>query len=259
MAFCHPFLPIQAGHATPQLHSWAYDDAVNGGLDRFRLGEYLLRGGARWVLLDGVESAYERESVLRFYRPAGSLPDTLRTLVPREWPVGPGRLYERKDPPLRRRVLFDFESSGFAGWSAGGSAFGDGPSLPLHTAGPAQVYGYDGDRFASSGQGGTEDGAGGELLSPPFTIDRSCLGVLIGGGASTRTRFELRIGGVPVLEASGKGDNVLSWIEWDLRPYSGKEARLALWDEDPQGHLLVDQVELFDPPPAADLPPSPKR
>src|SRR5207249_3149733 len=104
VAPCHPFLPIRNGKTTLQWHTWSYSDARSGGLSGFRLEDYLRRGGAEWVVLDGVESDYERETVRRLYDPAGPWPDAVSTLIPPAWPKGPRELYRRKPqgrPPTR--------------------------------------------------------------------------------------------------------------------------------------------------------------
>lgn len=81
------------------------------------------------------------------------------------------------EPPAGT-LIQGFES-GYAGWTATGTAFGSEPAsgaLP----GQQSVTGFVGDRLANSFI--DFDGAQGELTSPSFTIDQRHLNFLIGGG-----------------------------------------------------------------------------
>src|SRR4051794_2602278 len=76
-------------------------------------------------------------------------------------------------------VLADFEGDDYAGWTAAGEAFGQGPA---HAALPGQmpVSGFQGEGWVSSFAGG--DGTTGTLTSPGFAIERDFVVFLIGGG-----------------------------------------------------------------------------
>lgn len=77
-------------------------------------------------------------------------------------------------------VLADFDGGTYGqGWTATGDAFGDGPvggTLP----GQHPVTGFRGTGLVNTFRGG--DAATGTLTSPPFTIDRRHLTLLVGGG-----------------------------------------------------------------------------
>ncbi len=76
-------------------------------------------------------------------------------------------------------VIQDFEATGFAGWTATGTAFGPGPSAGGVT-GQHGVTGFSGERLANSYHGG--DAPTGTLTSPPFTARTPYLNFLVGGG-----------------------------------------------------------------------------
>ena len=94
-----------------------------------------------------------------------------------------GTTFTSDDPasytPPTGTVLQDFESTGFAPWTATGGAFGDGPAAG-NAPGQGGVSGYLGDKLANSFHGG--DGATGVLTSPDFTIAKDYLNFLVGGG-----------------------------------------------------------------------------
>ncbi|ADG76278.1 Glycosyl hydrolase family 32 domain protein [Cellulomonas flavigena DSM 20109] len=77
-------------------------------------------------------------------------------------------------------VLADFEGGTYGeGWTTTGDAFGDGPvsgTLP----GQHPVTDFRGEGLVNSFRGG--DAATGTLTSPPFTVERRHLTMLVGGG-----------------------------------------------------------------------------
>ncbi len=78
------------------------------------------------------------------------------------------------------KVVADFEGAAYpAGWVTTGTAFGTGPAqgtLP----GQQRVGGFAGHGLVDSYLGG--DGSTGTLTSPPFTLERDYLNLLVGGG-----------------------------------------------------------------------------
>ena len=77
-------------------------------------------------------------------------------------------------------VLADFEGNTYGAWTKTGTAFGEGPTrgtLPSQNT----VSGFAGGGLANSF--GDGDGTQGTLTSPPFTITRDWLNLLVGGGA----------------------------------------------------------------------------
>jgi hypothetical protein len=243
----HPFLPIRNGQTGPQLHTMPYLDVIGRGLGE-AIYPYIETSNAAWAILDGGEPLV-RETVLSLYDFVGTLPDPVSTMV--GFPSSPSLLFKRREP-LRKsavRVLFDFESASYEGWTATGDAFGSSP-----TAGrpPDQgvILGYRGRGLANSFSRASGDAATGTLTSPLFTIDRRSLALLVGGGTRAATRVELRVDGRPVREASGPGGDVMVGTVWDVSTFRGRQGQIAIVDEDtgPWGHVLADQIELFDPP-----------
>ncbi|MFJ9036751.1 GH32 C-terminal domain-containing protein [Streptomyces sp. NPDC102406] len=76
-------------------------------------------------------------------------------------------------------VRQDFEGAGFGTWTAGGTAFGDGPAAGA-VDGQSAVTGFDGAALANSFHGG--DRTTGVLTSPHFTVESAYLNFKVGGG-----------------------------------------------------------------------------
>ncbi|NKY39523.1 hypothetical protein HGA02_08295, partial [Cellulomonas septica] len=154
-------------------------------------------------------------------------------------------------------VLGDFEGDGFAGWTASGTAFGDGPT---RGDAPCQdgVTGYLGTGLASSYRNGTSgdpcvpvpDTGTGTLTSPPFTIDADHVSFLVGGGPHPDTAVRLVVDGQVVRSTSGPQSGTLDWASWDVSDLRGREARVEIVDAstDGWGHVLADHVVLGDEP-----------
>jgi fructan beta-fructosidase len=82
--------------------------------------------------------------------------------------------------PPAGEVFEDFEAADYGDWTATGTAFGSGPAsgtLP----GQQTVTGYAGERLVNSFL--DFDSSQGTLTSPPFTITRDYINMLVGGGA----------------------------------------------------------------------------
>ncbi|MCU1527941.1 MAG: sacC 2 [Frondihabitans sp.] len=96
-------------------------------------------------------------------------------------------------PPPGMTVA-DFESGDYSGWTSSGTAFG---ATPAAGALPDQqtVSGYQGTYLANSYNGG--DGSTGTLTSAPFTLDKSHLNFLIGGGDNPYVPGSVPAGTVP--------------------------------------------------------------
>jgi arabinofuranosyltransferase len=150
---------------------------------------------------------------------------------------------------VNTRLLFDFENGLGAGWQQTGRAFENGPT-GFNNPNQQPITGGVGRFLISSFHPQLFDGATGTLTSPAFTIDRSHLGLLVGGGARIGTRVEIVVGGQVAYNSTGVESENLSRAVFDMTPFMGREAQLRVIDEDtgPWGHILVDQVELFDTP-----------
>ena len=145
-----------------------------------------------------------------------------------------------------QRMLFDFEARGdMAPWSVEDAAFPDAAGPEPRPGHP--VTGAHGSGHLNSLTLARGDAAIGRAVSPSFVIDRTRLGLLVGGGRSCSVA--LRVDNKIVFEQRGTDVDHLSEVVWDVTPYKGKSAELVLIDPSsgPWGHLLLDRVELFDP------------
>lgn len=154
-------------------------------------------------------------------------------------------------------VIDDFERSTYEPWTATGTAFGSGPVETEAMPDYQGKVGGHGRRVVNShasapaNEVGARDAATGTLTSPQFVLERSYLNFLIGGGAHRgKTCVNLLVDGQVVLTATGENHNELRPRSWDVRPWSGRSARLQVVDAEPGpwGNIGLDQVVLSDTP-----------
>ncbi|MBA3938644.1 MAG: DUF1549 domain-containing protein, partial [Planctomycetes bacterium] len=143
-------------------------------------------------------------------------------------------------------IFADFESGTYTGWTATGTAFGAGPRT-LETISPIQgringVGRYFVNTYCHETSG---DDATGTLTSRNFTIGKPWLNLLVGGGDyAGQTCVDLVIDGARVLTATGRRNNQMFPVAWDLRPFQGRTACIRIVDErtGPWGNIGVDHI-----------------
>jgi fructan beta-fructosidase len=144
---------------------------------------------------------------------------------------------------------FEFTHWSGSGWTATGSAFGEGPATgPIGRQMP--VLGYKGSRLVNSFWGGS-DRATGTLTLPAFIIERPYINFLIGGGGwAGKTCVNLVIDGIVMRTATGDntergGSENLGWKTWDVTALIGKSATLQFI-----GHAAYPTFLIFPTEPA---------
>lgn len=148
-------------------------------------------------------------------------------------------------------VFEDFEKSSYAGWTAKGTAFGDGPNRK-----PLPDYQGDvgalGEGFVNShsflnkkGKRTAKDELTGTLTSDKFTISRPYVHFLIGGGAHAgKTCLNLWVNDKVERTATGDNANRMRWKTFEVRDLVGKEARFEIVDDETGGwgNIGLDQI-----------------
>lgn len=93
----------------------------------------------------------------------------------------------------------------------------------------------------------------GTLTSPPFTLSRNFMSMLVGGGHRDATsgqllEVQLLVNGTVVRTAAGDDAGALNWKGWDVSEFAGQQARLRIVDQATGGwgHLTLDHVMLTD-------------
>jgi fructan beta-fructosidase len=145
-------------------------------------------------------------------------------------------------------VIADFEGADYAGWTAGGEAFG---SAPARGALPGQmpVSGYEGKGLANSFLRG--DDTTGVLTSPAFKIERRHIRFLIGGGNYPgETCINLFSSGRVIRTATGANSEHLEPHQWDVAEFAGQQVTLEIVDnrKGGWGHVNVDHIVQTDSP-----------
>jgi len=144
-------------------------------------------------------------------------------------------------------LIADFEGDTYSpGWKTEGTAFGTGPAkgtLP----GQMGVSGYLGKGLVNTFLSG--DNATGKLTSPVFTIERSYMSFLVGGGGHDGLAINLIVDGKTVRTARGPnvvpgGSEQLEWHDWDVNDLNGKEAHIEIIDDvkGGWGHINIDHI-----------------
>ena len=149
----------------------------------------------------------------------------------------------KERPPM----LFEtFEGDDYGAWQVEGKAFGAKPARGTLENQQA-VSGYEGEGLVNTFLGG--DASHGTLTSPPFTINRTFINFLIGGGGhADATCMNLEVDGEVVRTATGRNNETLAWRAWNVAEFEGQEARLVIVDEagGGWGHINIDQIEFAD-------------
>lgn len=149
------------------------------------------------------------------------------------------------------KVFADFESGTYEGWTVTGEAFGKTPQT-LKTIADYQgqingrgTYFVNSHNIRDGGEVARGDGQTGSITSQPFTIDFDAIEFLVGGGAHQKqTCVNLVIDGKEVLSATGHRNNQMSLNTWNVRQFSGKEARIQVVDNHQSGwgNIGIDHI-----------------
>jgi hypothetical protein len=146
------------------------------------------------------------------------------------------------------RTFADFDGSTYEGWTATGNCFGSAPASGTF---PNQnpVLDFEGRGLVNTQLNG--NGTTGVLTSPTFVVQRPYMRFLIGGGHFPgRCCLNLLQGAQVVRTATGRDNERLTWMCWDVREFLGDEMRVEIVDKETVswGHVLVDQIEFCDAP-----------
>ena len=143
-------------------------------------------------------------------------------------------------------VFADFEDGTYNDWKIEGPAFGDKPvsgTLPRQQ----QVSGWQGKFYINTYIGG--DGTQGKAVSPAFKVSHRYITMLIGGGSHQgQTCVNLIVGEKVVRTATGKDNERLEPLAWDVADLIGQQARIEIVDAHTGGwgHVNVDHIVFTD-------------
>ena len=237
----HPFLPIRNGHGNPGWSEMPYIDMVWSGYEDLSLGRYVERTGAGYALVTGAEwqitarelgSRYQLDSLVTGPTMVVGSESTIRYVL------------RANDDEKGGHVVFDFET--LRDWSGTPGVFVVAESTP---GWQLPIVGAVGRHVADSYARPGADFATGTVVSPLFLIDRPRMSLRVGGSGRPSTRAELRIDGRTERRAVGiwHDQETLTRVVWDVQQFVGKQAQLALVDEDTAvwGHLTCDHVVLY--------------
>lgn len=154
-------------------------------------------------------------------------------------------------------LIADFESGSYGDWQVEGEAFGTCPGIANVTP-HNLITGQMDECLVNSYLGG--DGPTGTLTSPEFTIQRTFLCFLVGGGSHAgKTCMNLLVAGSPPLglgaaskpvrtavgsASKDRGHEIMAWVCWDVAEFAGKKAKLRIVDSysGGWGHINIDHI-----------------
>jgi cytochrome c553/predicted DNA-binding ribbon-helix-helix protein len=148
-------------------------------------------------------------------------------------------------------VFEDFEDGTYARWEVKGTAFGAKPHT-LETIAPYQgKINGQGKYFVNShdirpgGDTARGDALTGTMTSREFKIDHTYITMLVGGGSHAgKTCVNLIINDKIVRTATGRDNNQMFPVRWDVRELKGKAARIQIVDDATGGwgNIGVDDI-----------------
>ncbi len=168
-------------------------------------------------------------------------------------------------------ITFDFETGDLMGWNKTGNAFdfqptfGDNPAYRnqghvnfqgKYWIGTYEKYtGSDGPNSPGSIQG---EEATGTLSSLPFIIKGDKMSFLLGGGENCS--INLIINNTTVLTSSGKNDDRMEIIEWNVSSFMNETVFIRLVDNSSGkwGHINFDDMRFDIPPSLYEYPSKPE-
>ncbi len=147
---------------------------------------------------------------------------------------------------LPDELFDDFESDTFTKWKVEGAAFERGPAAGT-LPGQMPVSAFEGQKLLNSWAG--NDDLTGKLTSQSFVIRHRAIKFLIGGGKHPgETCFNLKVGDKVVQTATGKNNERVELMAWDVSQWREKEAVLEVVDSrrGGWGHINLDQIVFTD-------------
>jgi len=140
-------------------------------------------------------------------------------------------------------LIEDFESASYGGWTSEGDAFGKGPR-------EEGMVGALGKKVAAS----TAGSGVGTLTSPPFTIERNAIYLLLGAievyGPPEKLAVQLLVDGNVVRTTVPSRYHAMFWESWDVAEFKGKAGRIRIIDKDTRRmvFIFVDHIIQSDVP-----------
>ncbi|MCD6351976.1 MAG: hypothetical protein J7M26_07645 [Armatimonadetes bacterium] len=146
-------------------------------------------------------------------------------------------------------VSWDFEDGTLQGWRVVSGNLGPQPTDAANDRW-GDAFGKQGKYFLGTGElpgGKFSDALTGELRSSEFTVQGAALALLVGGGDHPDQTFVALVDaqtGAVLARATGRNQEYMRPVVWDLTPFKGKKVYLRVVDTatGAWGHINVDDV-----------------
>ena len=133
---------------------------------------------------------------------------------------------------------------GMDGWRVAGEAVTNHRQHAFYV-GQDPIFGHVGPGFLTSYHPDEGDKTTGKARSPEFTAsDNHHLAFLIGSGAGSNVGVRLLADGQEVAVWRGRNNEHFKLIAHPLAAVAGQPLQLELFDNDPEGHIMLDHVLL---------------
>lgn len=159
---------------------------------------------------------------------------------------------------LRAPIVFEqFENPTYKGWTATGTAFGDGPVELAKRPQYMGAIGGQGARAVNTHNVAHDEDVQkadehvGTLTSDPFTIQRKYITFLLGGGNHpNETCVNLLIEDKAVRTVTGRNSNLMRPCSLDVSEFEGKTGRIQVVDnfKGGWGQISIDDIVFADEP-----------
>ncbi|WP_246183515.1 S-layer homology domain-containing protein [Paenibacillus methanolicus] len=139
-----------------------------------------------------------------------------------------------------------FESGDLSGWTAEGDAFQGAVTNQASFGDDSTPYGQEGTYHVSGYVQANEHT--GTLTSNSFRLGGTgFVRFLLGGGANEDQLYVALVrasDGAVLMRATGNQSEAYTRVNWDATPYLGQELYIQVVDQDPAGHINVDDFQV---------------
>jgi len=154
--------------------------------------------------------------------------------------------------PQPQLTMWNFEIGNLDGWSITGKAFIYQPTYGDNSAKRRKPAYPEGNFYVGTYErpGTTQgDKPVGTMTSGEFTVSKSSISFLIGGGNDINNVYVgLKVNDTVVLKSTGEDDEAMQRKNWDVSAYLDQKAQIVIVDmsADGWGHINVDDIKFFD-------------
>nr|WP_286672279.1 GH32 C-terminal domain-containing protein [Cohnella hashimotonis] len=139
-----------------------------------------------------------------------------------------------------------FETGDLSGWTIEGDAFADAVTDQSSFGDPQTPFGKEG-KYHVSGYSKADTGTG-TLTSNPFRLGGTGFVSFLASGKENADQLYVSLvrasDGAVLMKATGNGSEAYTRVKWDATSYIGQVLYVQVVDQDPTGHINVDDFQV---------------